>query len=216
MKLSGAIFDLDGTLLDSMPILDTLGEDYLLSRGITPKPDVREKLKPMSLPQAAEFFQKDYGLTGSLEEIMCGINRMIAHKYQYEVQLKPDVVPFLRSLRRKGIKMCIATATDRYLAEPALERLQIEDYFSFILTCTETGFSKEGADIYEKALETLSTPKKETVVFEDALHAIKAAKAADFPTVGIYDASAEKDADTIKQIADRYIGSFAECEESIL
>jgi len=216
MKLTGAIFDLDGTLLDSMPIWATLGENYLRSKGITPLADVRDQLKTMNMLQAAEYFQKDYHLTGSANQITHEINTMIEQKYREEVQLKPDVLPFLQKLKQENIKMCIATATDRHLAESALNRLQVADFFSFLLTCTEVGFNKEGAEIYEKALELLHTEKAETVVFEDALHAAKSAKTAGFPVIGIYDASAHADAEELKSTADRYVRSFKECEEYIL
>lgn len=216
MKLTGAIFDLDGTLLDSMPVWDTLGEDYLRSKGKNPLSDVKARLKTMSLLEAAEYFQKEYHFKETTDEIICEINEMITYKYRYEVQLKTHVTMFLHKLQRENVKMCIATATDRYLVEPALKRLQIADFFTGILTCSEVGFSKESAEIYEKALELIHTEKTKTIVFEDALHAMKAAKNAGFTVIGVYDSSAGQDADDIKKGADRYINSFKECEERLL
>lgn len=212
MMPTAVIFDLDGTLLDSMLVWDTLGENYLRSKGVTPLAHVRDDLKTMTLFQAAVYFKREYHLTGTAEEITDEINAMIDHAYRFDVQLKPHVFSFLQKLKQNRVKMCIATATDRCLAEPALRRLNIADCFSFLLTCTETGFSKESGEIYEKALELLQTQKSETVVFEDALHAAQSAKNAGFPVIAVYDSSADNDAEKLKQTADHYIRSFEECE----
>ena len=216
MKLTGAIFDLDGTLLDSMPVWAALGENYLKSKGAVSRNDIRERLKPMNMPQAAEYFQTDYHLTESADKIVREIDDMIEQKYREEIQLKPGVLPFLQKLKQQNIKLCIATATDRHLAESALKRLRVADYFSFLITCTEIGFSKEGAEIYEKALKLLHTEKAQTVIFEDALHAAKSAKNAGFPVVGVYDACARAEEEEIKSTVDRYIRSFEECGDYIL
>lgn len=216
MKLTGAIFDLDGTLLNSMPVWASLGENYLKSKGAVPRGDVRERLKPMNMQQAAKYFQTDYHLTESADKIVREIDDMIEQKYRAEIQLKPGVLPFLQKLKRENIKLCIATATDRLLAESALKRLQVADYFSFLITCTEIGFSKESGEIYEKALKLLHTEKAQTVVFEDALHAAKSAKNAGFSVIGVYDECARPEETEIKSTVDRYIRSFEECEEYIL
>ena len=122
MKLKCVIFDFDGTLFDSMYLWDTVAESYVRSRGKEPKPTVREEVRALSLLQAAEHLKKEYDLAETPEEIMAGIDRIIEHFYRDEVQPKPGVVPFLKELRAKGVDVCIATATDRYLIEAALRR----------------------------------------------------------------------------------------------
>ena len=119
MKLKCVIFDFDGTLFDSMYLWDTVAESYVRSRGKEPKPTVREEVRALSLLQAAEHLKKEYDLAETPEEIMAGIDRIIEHFYRDEVQPKPGVVPFLKELRAKGVDVCIATATDRYLIESA-------------------------------------------------------------------------------------------------
>ena len=126
MKLKCVIFDFDGTLFDSMYLWDTVAESYVRSRGKEPKPTVREEVRALSLLQAAEHLKKEYDLAETPEEIMAGIDRIIEHFYRDEVQPKPGVVPFLKELRAKGVDVCIATATDRYLIEAALRRCGIE------------------------------------------------------------------------------------------
>ena len=208
MKISGAIFDLDGTLLDSMYIWDTIGEEYLISRGITPEKGLNDKFKTMSIVQAAEYYQKNYGLTESTHEIIKGVNSMIDHLYSDVVGLKSGVIPFLNQLKCDNVKMCIATATDRYMVEAALKHNGIYEYFSDILTCTEVGFGKDSPIIFEKALECLGTPKDETLVFEDAFHAIETAKKAGFKVVGIFDKYSINEQAKIKETADYYVNSF--------
>lgn len=118
MKISGAIFDVDGTLLDSMSIWDTIGADYLRSIGYIPRENLNEIFKNMSLLQAAEYYRNEYGVTLRVEEIMSGVNAMLEQFYQYEAPLKPGAAELLARLRQNRVKLCIATATDRYLVGP--------------------------------------------------------------------------------------------------
>lgn len=211
MKIEGAIFDLDGTLLDSMIIWDTVGEDYLLSLGIRPREDLREALKPMSLLQAAEYFKAAYGVEKTTEEIMDGINSIVEQFYISETVLKDGVADFLQKLARRKVKMCIATATDQYLVEAALKRCGILQYFTGIFTCSEVGHGKDEPVIYEKALEHLGTEKGSTLVFEDAVHAIETAKRAGFVVAGVFDKSEKQE--KVRALSDFYITDFREVEE---
>ena len=124
-----AIFDFDGTLFDSMFIWDRIGEVYLRSLGIEPKPSLREDLRPLSLYQSACYFQSEYDLPLSVEEIMSGINRTVADFYIHTVLPKPGVASFLEQLKSKGISMCIATASERDQVEAALRRCRMEHHF---------------------------------------------------------------------------------------
>lgn len=212
MKLSGAILDLDGTLIDSMGIWKGLGERYLRRKGYTSVPDQYELLKPMSLAQSAQYFRQEYQLADSEDAIIAQMIALIENEYRDMIPMKNHVEPFLRKLKACNIKMCIATATDRPLVEAVLGRLKIGEYFCGIFTCTEVGFGKDRPDIYRRALELLQTAKGETVVFEDALHAIKTAKAAGFLVAAVFDKSADADKAEIRSTADWYLNSFDEWE----
>ncbi len=208
MNLKGAIFDLDGTLLDSMHIWRTLGSEYLKSRSINPEEGLDEKFRSMSMLQAAEYYQTNYGLKESAEELIEGIKRMLDYKYTHTIPLKPGVAALLKRFRSRGIKMCVATATDRSMVEPALKRTGIDMYFSGIFTCGEVGSGKDLPMIFENALEHLGTDKKETLVFEDAHYAIKTAKEAGFIVAAVYDKTANLYQDKILELCDYYINSL--------
>jgi len=117
--LKGAIFDFDGTLFDSMFIWDTAGEAYLRSIGIEPREDLQKVLKPMSLLQSATYIREKYVIPLTVEEIMDGVNRTVEDFYFHTVQPKKGVVAFLEQMKKQGVRMCIATATDRYQVEAA-------------------------------------------------------------------------------------------------
>ena len=205
--LKGAIFDFDGTLVDSMFIWDTIGEDYLRSLGKEPHEDLKETFITLTLEEAAEYYRTHYGVTLSVKEIVDGVNTMVEGIYRTRVALKQGVADYLCWLKENGTQMCIATVTDRYLVEETLERLGILHYFSEIFTCAELGYGKDKPIIYRKALEHLGTPKEETFVFEDSLFALKTAWADEFSTVGVYDRYEDKQED-IMTLADYYISDY--------
>ena len=207
--IKGAIFDLDGTLLDSMFIWDTIGEEYLRSLGKEPHEDLKESFMTLTLEEAAEYYREHYGVTLSVKEIVDGVNAMVEQTYRTKVTLKPGISEYLAWLKEIGVRMCVATVTDRYLVEETLERLGVRHYFSEIFTCAEVGFGKDKPVIYQKALEHLGTEKSYTYVFEDMLFALNTAKTDGFPTVGIYDRH-EAHQDELKGLADYYVLDFTD------
>lgn len=206
--IKGAIFDLDGTLIDSMFIWDTIGEDYLKSIGIVPKENLAEIFKTFTLEQAAEYYRKYYGVTLPVQEIVDDINNMVAEIYRTKVELKPGVSGFLKRLQGLGVKMCITTVTDRPIVEDVLKLLNVREYFSEIFTCAEVGYNKETPEIYRYALKHIGTEKEKTVVFEDVLHALKTAKDDGFKVIAVYDTH-EPRQEKMKEIADYYIEDFS-------
>lgn len=209
-EIKGAIFDLDGTLLDSMYIWSEIGLKFLNNEGITPPPGVEDEFVKMSLVQAAEFYIKNYAPEKTVMDIVNSINALIKDFYFEEVVLKPGVKEFLEYLKNKGVKMCVATATDKYMVEKALERNGIDTYFSEIFTCGTVGAGKDTAVIYDKALEHLGTEKEKTFVFEDALYAIETAHKAGYNIVGISDVSEKADPETVKNFCKCYINDYSE------
>lgn len=204
-KIEGAIFDMDGTLMDTMPIWENISERYLANRGIAAKENLSERLFSMSMQQGAAYVKEQYGLSESVEEIIEEINRMAEEAYSSEAEMKPGVPEFLEALKQRGVRMVVATATDRVHAEVALKRNGIDGCFDAIFTCSEIGKGKDQPDIFEAAAAKLGTKKSDTWVFEDALYAIKTAKASGFRTVGLYDAGSRKDWEEVCRTADFHL-----------
>jgi len=207
--IEGVIFDFDGTLFDSMFIWDTAGEVYLHSIGKKPEADLQKVLKPMSLLQSAQYIRKKYHIPLSVEEIMDGVNHTVEGFYFYTVAPKPGVIALLEELHRRGIKMCIATATDRYQVEAALQRCGMRHFFSEIFTCTEVGSGKDRPDIFRKAMEHLQTDRSTTVVVEDAYHAAYTAKQDGFLVVCVSD-SHESNQQALLHLADVYLSDYSD------
>jgi len=206
--ISGAIFDVDGTLLDSMSVWDTIGSDYLRSIGYAPREGLDRALQAMSLRQAAEHFRREYGAAQSVAEIEDGVNAMLGRFYRERAALKPGAGGFVRALSGQGVRLCIATATDRALVEAALSRCGILGCFEHVLTCAAVGRGKDEPHIYREALASIGGERRSTVVFEDALHAARTAKADGFAVAAVYDGHEERQ-EELRALADVYLTDFS-------
>jgi HAD superfamily hydrolase (TIGR01509 family) len=209
MKIDGAIFDLDGTLLDSLPAWENLGENYLSGRGVAPREGLSERLRELSLEQSARLLKLEYGLPDEPEIIEKDIIRMIEDFYFHRALPKKGVPEFLAKLGGRRVKMCVATASDFYLAEAALARCGLLSYFSKIFTCGFREGSKADPAFFERVRSFLGTPRETTWVFEDAPHAMRAAKAAGLNVVGVFDPLQPR-MEQAREISDVFIRSFAE------
>lgn len=183
----GVIFDMDGTLLDSMEMWGNLDIKYLEELGVKPDADFHRTVSTMTLVMAAEYIREKYDVAYTVEEIISQIMEIAGEYYRNTLVLKPGVREFIEELYAKGIKMMVATANEYELGMAALERNEISSYMEGLITCTMAGASKEKPDIYIKACERMGLKCNECVVFEDSLFAIKTAKRAEFDVVGVYD-----------------------------
>jgi len=203
--IAGVIFDIDGTVLDSMSIWDKAAEMFLNSMGIEVEKGLGKIMFPMTMTNGAKFLKDRYLLDMDVDAIIAGINHTIEDFYYYQVQLKEGVEQFLKDMKQTGIKIVGATSSDRQVVETALERLDVMGFFERLFTCTEIGAGKGKPDIYLSAAEYMKTLPKDTWVFEDALYAIQTAKNAGFRTVGVFDAYSIVNSDEIKKISDIYL-----------
>lgn len=215
MKINGhemkaAIFDVDGTLLDTMGEWHDVGARYLMSLGIEPEPNLGDILFTMTSITSAEYMIENYGLDKSVEEIQRGINSIVENMYFNYADFRPGAREYLEKLRAEGIPMAITTSTDGYCVRAALERLGCLDYFQAVLSCADLKTSKKKPDIFFTALESLGAQPEDTWVFEDGLYAIETAKTAGFRILGIYDNQSEADQPAIKTNSDVYINEFTE------
>lgn len=209
--IKAAIFDLDGTLLDSLAIWENAGAIYLGHRGIDVEEDLGRKLFPLTIEQAAEYLKGHYLPQEDTRTIIAGVLGEIRDFYLYDVELKPGAAELLEHLERAGVPMAAATSGDGKLARAALERLGVRKYFKEIYTCTEVGAGKDQPRIYQRAAQCLQAGPEDTWVFEDALHAIQTAKAAGFVTVGVYDPFHKNEREEIRREADYYLENLSDC-----
>ena len=209
-NIEGAIFDLDGTILDSMFIWNEIGYKFLEMKKIQVPAGSDKQFTQMSLQQAAEYYIEHFDNTATIESIINDINMLVEGFYFNDVIKKDGIKEFLEYLNSRGVKMCIATATDKYMVEKALERNSLLHFFSEIFTCNGVGAGKDTPVIYDKALEHLGTAKENTLVFEDALYAIKTAHNAGYKVVGIKDVSEPADSEEVKKYCDCYIEKYEE------
>lgn len=192
--IKGAIFDADGTLLDSMGMWDTVGERYLASLGIAARPGLRQILFPLSLSQCAVYLKESYGLPDSHRDIEAGINGTIRTFYRQEVVAKAGAKEFLTELRRRGVAITLATATDREVITAGLARTGLLPLLDGLVTCGDLGVDKRTPTIFHYARDDMGTATEATWVFEDAVHAARTAYQAGYWVAGVADPYSDQEA----------------------
>lgn len=203
--IKGVIFDVDGTLFDSMGAWHDSGYNVLKSIGIDADKGIGDIFFSMTMDEVIDYMQEKFPVNKSRECLRKGIHDQVEYAYRNEIELKPGVMRILDWTRDQKIPATIATSTDRFLIEIGLERLGIEKYFDGIYTATEVGKSKNHPDIFQLAMDKMGTKPGETWLFEDGLYSMITAKAYGMPVVGVYDKVSHDDQEAIKQVADIYL-----------
>lgn len=216
MAIRGAIFDMDGTLTESMHLWIEIGRRYLEGLGYTVSPEQNHEMTRMLLEPMALYMQDQFGLTKSQEQIIDEINQIVEPDYFGTVVVKPTVVESLEAMQERGIKMCVATATDRHLTEACLRRNGIDRFFSAVFTCGEEHCNKRTSLIYDKARAHLGTSPEETYIFEDTYVSILGAKQSGCRVVALEDRWSEKKRDLIKETADIYVERMGDLDLDLL
>ena len=209
-----AIFDMDGTLIDSMGYWQRLGVEYLRGKGVEGDlTDVLERIKPMTMTESAALFSAEFGLAGTPAELAAEMNGIMETHYRADIPLKPGVAAYLDNLRADGAHLCVASATAPDLMEACLTRLGVRGHFDFLLSCEEVGAGKDRPDVFLAAADRLGAQPGEAAVYEDALYAARTAKQAGFYTVGVYDPSGEAHWDEMTALADETITDWSGIKE---
>lgn len=203
--IKGVIFDVDGTLFDSMGAWHDSGYNVLKSLGIDADKRIGDIFFSMTMDEVVDYIKENFSVNESRDFLKNGIHNQVEYAYRNEIELKPGVMRILDWVKDSKIPATIATSTDRFLIEIGLARLGIEDYFDEIYTATEVGKSKNHPDIFQRAMDKMGTKPGETWLFEDGLYSMITAKAYGMPVVGVYDKVSHDDQEAIKQVADIYL-----------
>lgn len=210
-KIKAAIFDYDGTVMESMGMWSQASSNYVRTvLGKEPAPGLDEMIKNTSLEEGAKIFREQYGAPGTDADIVQAVLATVTDQYRNTLQLKPDVLQVLEDLKAHGIKMCVATASAREMIEAGNDRLDLNQYFEKVFTCMEVGANKRRPDIYNEAAAYFGTSPEETLVFEDVLHASKTAAEAGYRLIGILDKYSESDKNSIKELSHLFLDSYDE------
>lgn len=206
MNKKFAIFDMDGTLINSMDYWCNLGREYLYKYGITENiEDILEEVGTKTMSQGSKLFADNFDGLPGVPEIISELRTMIADHYKKDVVTKPGVIEYLEALHNQGVRMCLASATDVNLVVLVMKRLGIDKYFEFMLSCEEIGKGKDEPDIYLEAARRLGCKPEEAAVYEDVFYSANTAKKAGFYTIAVADVNATKEWDSLTAIADEII-----------
>jgi HAD superfamily hydrolase (TIGR01509 family) len=209
-NIKGAIFDMDGTLIDSMWVWSKIDEEYLNKRSIDLPKDLKKEIEHLSFSEVAQYFKDRFNLPDTIDDIQKEWSRMAIHHYTNDVKLKPGAKDFLSILKSKGIKIGLATSNCSPLIEIVLKQNGIYDFFDSITTTDEVTRGKDFPDIYLLAAKRLNLNPEDCAVFEDILPAVKGAKAAHMLVIGVHDFYSEYQKQDIIAQADMYISQYDE------
>ena len=202
------IFDLDGTLLDSMGVWSQIDSDFLAKRGIAVPLDYMEAIAPMTFYETAAYTINRFALPQSVEDLTREWNEMAAYAYGNTVQMKPHAKEYLVKLRKRGVKLAIATSLSAELCAPVLRSNGIDNFFEVICRTDEAGHGKSRPDVFLLTAKKTGVPPEDCLVFEDILAAVKSAKSAGMSVCAVYDKASESDWEQIKATADYAIVDF--------
>ena len=208
------IFDLDGSLVDSMWIWRQIDIEYLGRFGISLPDNLQQEIEGKSFTETAEYFKKRFKLPCSIEEIKQTWNEMSYEKYIHDVPLKPGVKKLLNYCMEHDIKLGIATSNSRHLVEALLQALHIEDYFASVMTACDAKKGKPAPDIYLLAAKQLGVAPEECLVFEDITAGIMAGKNAGMQVCAVQDAYSMYQDKEKRELADYYITDFTNILEN--
>lgn len=213
MKYNHWIFDMDGTLIDSMGLWDEVPYALLEQYGRTPKPDLRQVLLPLGMAESARYLIREYQLPLDETSYDAAVMEAIGRLYQ-TVELKPGVREMLERLKGAGAHLCVCSNTWQPMCERVLGRLGVLDYFDFVLSAQD-GFTKKEPAIFLEAMRRVGgrTPA-ECVVCEDAVHAARTAHRAGFPVIGIADYYSRADEPELRALSQQFLTSWEELDWS--
>lgn len=209
-QMDAVIFDLDGTLMDSMWVWPEIDVGYLARYGQTLPENLQDDIAGMSFTETAGYFKKRFQIPETIEEIKADWNRLAFGKYAREVRLKSGAAGFLREARRRGLKIAIASSNSRELIMACLENNGVAELFDHVVTACDVSKGKPAPDIYLRAAEALDVAPGRCLVFEDIPEGILAGQRAGMKVCAVEDSFAVNQTEKIRGMADYYIRSYDE------
>lgn len=211
--MRAAIFDLDGTILDSMPMWHRFGEKYLASLGIQAEEHLDRKLFHRTAEQSAEYFIERYQVPKTIPEMMREMDEICLKFYQNEVLLKEGFRSFLETLAEQNVRLAVATVSNIDCTMAGLKRNRIFDLFDTVVTVGDVGIGKESPKVFEEAARRVNVPVAQSYVFEDALHAVETAKEAGFKTIGVKEPTNLYFEEQLRKTCDFFLESYLEKDQ---
>lgn len=209
-KIKGVIFDLDGTLVDSMGIWAKIDEEYLKEYDYEVPLNLQEEITHLTLTETALYFKDRFNIKDDPDSIIKKWHSMAHYHYSNTIKLKEGVVEYLNLLRSNKIKIALATSNSVPLLEATLKNNNIYNYFDSISTTDEVKKSKSNPDIYLLSAKKLNLNPEECLVFEDIVQAVKGAKSAGMTVYAVYDEASRDQRKELERLADKYIMSYKE------
>jgi len=206
--IKGAIFDVDGTILDSMHVWTLATSSFYSENNLVLSQKEQLLFQSMTLEESLPYIIKTHNLKMTVEDVEKSLKSFISNAYKNEIQPKPYCIQFIKGLYKKGIKIAIATSGYPEFCKAAFERLGISEYISAYTLSSEVGVNKSHPDVYLLAASRIAINPDECMVFEDILSGIKGAKKGHFHTCAVYDNSNKHETDKLKREADIYITSW--------
>jgi len=211
-----AIFDMDGTLVDSMSFWQRLGREFLAGRNVTEGVEsILERIKPMTMAESSSLFVRECGIPGTPESVAAEMNAIMDGHYRRDIPLKAGAAGYLDGLRRRGVRLCVASATAEPLMAACLERLGVADRFEFLLSCEAVGAGKDRPDVYLACARRFGAEPEDIAVFEDAVYAARTAKAAGFHTVAVYDPAGAGNWKELTALADEAVLTWTDAARGL-
>ena len=210
-KIDAVIFDLDGTLVDSMWMWGSIDDEYLGAHGIKVPEDLSPLIEGMSFSDTAQYFKERFALTDSIDQIKQDWNQMAMDKYRHEVPLKSGALRLLQWLKDQGILVGIASSNSRQLIDEVLRALHIEQYFDCVCTSCEVASGKPAPDVYLLAAERLQVEPSRCLVFEDIVMGIQAGKNAGMKVCAVADDYSKDTWEQKIKEADYFVEDLMDC-----
>lgn len=210
--IKAVVFDLDGTLLDSMGVWDSVAQQYLSSYQIQVDQEIQDILATYSLIEVAQYLTNRFSLLPAKEDVLKGIEAIVYEQYHTQIKAKEGVQQCIATCHAQGLACAVLTANSEALTMAALKNCQLMDMFSLIMTCDHIGRSKRDPAIYIEVAKQLGVSLQECIFIEDALYAIQTIKHAGAYVIGVYDEANKADWKTICEVSDQHFISLSQWE----